>query len=138
VAELEHEERALAEVEAQSRQRVAWLEEELRELLVEAAHRERLRSLVARLAGRRVRYREAAVMPHDSSVATAIDGVRRTSLVPPSVRVQRRGFSMLRPPAELVPELGHYRPGVGVGALRRLILVPAKHSGGRPGISLPA
>jgi GNAT superfamily N-acetyltransferase len=28
--------------------------------------------------------------------------------------------------------------GVGVGALRRLILVPAKHSGGRPGISLPA
>lgn len=35
VAELEHEERALAEVEAQSRQRGAWLEEELRERIAE-------------------------------------------------------------------------------------------------------
>lgn len=77
-------------------------------LLVEAAHRERQRSLVARLAGRSVRYREAAIKPHDSSVSTAIDAVRRTSLVPPSVRVQRRDFSMLRPPAELIPELDHY------------------------------
>ena len=77
-------------------------------LLLEAAQRERLRSLVARLAGRRVRYREAAIKPHDSSVSTAITAVRRTSLLPPGVRVKRREFSMLRPPAELIPELDQY------------------------------
>jgi phenylacetate-CoA ligase len=81
-------------------------------LLVESAQRERQRSLVARLAGRRMRYREAAIKPHNSAVSTAIDTVRRTSLVPPSVRVQRREFSMLRPTSELVAELAQYRPEV--------------------------
>jgi phenylacetate-CoA ligase len=81
-------------------------------LLLEAAQRERLRSLVARLAGRRVRYREAAIRPHDSSVSIATSAVRRSSLVPAGVRVKRRNFSMLRPPAELIGELDQYRPDV--------------------------
>jgi phenylacetate-CoA ligase len=81
-------------------------------LLLEAAQRERQRSLVARLAGRRLRYREATIAPHESSVSTAISAVRRSSLVPPSLRVQRRHFSMLRAPAELVHELDRYRPEV--------------------------
>jgi phenylacetate-CoA ligase len=81
-------------------------------LLVEAAQRERQRSLVTRLAGRRMRYREAAISPHDSSVSAAVSAVRRTSLVPPSLRVQRQHFSMLRAPAELVRELDRYRPEV--------------------------
>ena len=81
-------------------------------LLLESAQRERLRSLVAQLAGRHVRYREAAIKPHNSSVSTAINAVGRASLVPPSMRVQRRDFSMLRPPAELIPELGQYRAEV--------------------------
>ena len=73
-------------------------------LLLEAAQRERQRSLVTRLAGRRMRYREAAISPHDSSVSTAISAVRATSLVPTSLRVQRHHFSMLRAPVELVRE----------------------------------
>lgn len=81
-------------------------------LFAEAAHRERLRSIIARLAGRRVRYREAAIVPDDSSVATAVRAFHSRSLLPPTVRVQRRFFSMLRSPAELVPELVRYRPDV--------------------------
>jgi phenylacetate-coenzyme A ligase PaaK-like adenylate-forming protein len=81
-------------------------------LLVESAHRERLRSLVARLSGRRVRYREASIKPHDSSVSTAVSAVRRTSLVPPALRVERREFSMLRSPADLIPQLDDYRADV--------------------------
>ena len=81
-------------------------------LLIEAGQRERLRSLVARLAGRRVRYREAAIMPEDSSVMNAVNALARQSLLPTSVRVQRRTFSMLRAPSELLPELEQYQPRV--------------------------
>jgi phenylacetate-CoA ligase len=51
-------------------------------------------------------------MPADSSGATAASALRRRTLLPPSVRAQRRVFSMLRSPAELVPELDAYRPDV--------------------------
>jgi phenylacetate-CoA ligase len=79
---------------------------------LDAAQRERQRSLVARLAGRRVRYREAAIVPEDSSTSTALSEFRRRTLLPTGVRVQRRSFSMLRSPADLLAELEAYRPDV--------------------------
>jgi phenylacetate-CoA ligase len=81
-------------------------------LFLEAAHRERMRSLIARLAGRRGRYREAHIRPDDSSVATAIGALRRRTLLPTGVRVHRRAFSMFRSPAELITELDEFRPDV--------------------------
>jgi phenylacetate-CoA ligase len=86
-----------------------------RSFLVEAAQRERQRSLVARLAGRRFRYREATIAPDDSSAVDAFKAVRRNSLLPTSLRVQRKLFSMWRSPAELLPELERYHPDVIAG-----------------------
>jgi phenylacetate-CoA ligase len=102
-------------------------------LLAEAAHRERLRSLVARLAGSRIRYREATINPLDSSVATARDALRRNSLVPPSIRVQRRLFSMLAPPAELIVELEAFRPRVisSYGSFLEALFATAREQGRR-------
>lgn len=81
-------------------------------LLVEAAVRERLRPLILRSAGRRIRYREALIVPLDSSVKSAVDAVRRSSLLSPSIRTERQTFSMLRPPEELLLELERFRPDV--------------------------
>lgn len=102
-------------------------------LLAEAAHRERLRSLVSRLAGSRIRYREAMISPLDSSVGTALRAVRRNSLIPPSVRVQRRVFSMLAPPAELIAELDRYRPRVisSYGSFLDALFATAREHGRR-------
>jgi phenylacetate-CoA ligase len=83
-----------------------------RSFLEEAAQRERQRSLVARLAGSRFRYREATIVPEDSSVVDALDAVRRNSILPTSLRVQRKLFSMWRAPGELLPELDRHRPDV--------------------------
>jgi len=78
----------------------------------EAAQRERLRSLVTRLAGRRFRHREADIVPIDSSAADAVRQVRRQTLVPGGLRIERRIYSIWRSPAELIPELDRYRPDV--------------------------
>jgi phenylacetate-CoA ligase len=42
----------------------------------------------------------------------AVNALARQSLLPTTVRVQRRVFSMLRPPSELLPELEQYQPQV--------------------------
>jgi phenylacetate-CoA ligase len=81
-------------------------------LFAGAAHFERLRVLIGRLAGRPLRYREAAIVPPDTSSATAVAAFRARTQLPKDMRVRRRAFSMLRPPAELVPELSEYRPDV--------------------------
>ena len=78
----------------------------------EAAQRERFLSLVGRLAGRRFRYREAAILPPDSSVAEIVRAGRRHTASPPGLRVQRRSFSMWRAPQEVAVELDRYRPDV--------------------------
>ena len=81
-------------------------------LFAAAAHFERLRVLIGRLAGRPLRYREAAILPLDSSSATGVAAFRARTQLPKDMRVRRRTFSMLRPPAELVPELNEYCPDV--------------------------
>jgi phenylacetate-CoA ligase len=105
-----------------------------RSFLEEAAQRERQRSLLARAAGRRLRYREAAIVPEDSSVVNALDALRRNSVLPTSVRVQRRLFSMFRSPAELLPELDRYRPDVirGYGSYLEALFVHMRDAGKRP------
>jgi phenylacetate-CoA ligase len=81
-------------------------------LFASAAHYERLRALIARLAGRRLRYREAAILAPGGSTLTAISAVRGRSQLPQSLRVQLRSFSMFRSPAELLPELREFEPDV--------------------------
>jgi len=83
-------------------------------LFADAVQRERQRSIVARLAGHRLRYREAFISPPGSTLK-AIEAFRRSSLLPPSVRVQRRVFSTDRSPTELIPELERYRADVIAG-----------------------
>jgi phenylacetate-CoA ligase len=81
-------------------------------LFAGAAHYERLRMVIGRLAGRPLRYREAAILPPDSSTATAVSAFRARMQLPKDLRQKRRVFSMLRSPDELLPELSDYRPDV--------------------------
>ena len=76
-----------------------------------AAHRERMRVEVAARTGR-WSYREAHVVPPDSSAATAAGAAREQTLLPARLRAQHRTFSMLRPPQETLVELERYGPDV--------------------------
>jgi phenylacetate-CoA ligase len=79
-----------------------------------AAHYERLRAVIRRLAGRRVRYREAVILPQTSSTGDTLRALRGRTKLPKALQVQMRTFGM-RPPAELIGELNAYRPDV-IGA----------------------
>lgn len=81
-------------------------------LFAGAAHYERLRALIARLAGRRLSYREASIVAPEGSTETAVSAFRGRSQLPRNLRVQRRMFSMFRSPAELLPELREFEPDV--------------------------
>jgi phenylacetate-CoA ligase len=78
---------------------------------MEGAHYERLRSVIARLASRRLRYRDALIRAQDSSTDRTVNALRTRTQLPRGLRVQLRTFTM-RPPAELIPELNQYRPDV--------------------------
>jgi phenylacetate-CoA ligase len=75
-------------------------------------HGQRLRSLVARLAGKLVHFREVVITPPSSSAGTQAAAFRRESLVPPTLRAQRRVLSLLKPPSEHVAVLDEFRPDV--------------------------
>jgi phenylacetate-CoA ligase len=79
-----------------------------------AAHYERLRAVIRRLAGRWVRYREAVILPQSSTTGDTFRALRSRTKLPKSLQVQLRTFA-LRPPAELIGELNAYRPDV-IGA----------------------
>jgi phenylacetate-CoA ligase len=103
-------------------------------LFADAVQRERLRPLVARLAGRRLRYREAFVGPPTGNVQKAIAAFRRSTLLPASARVQRRTFSTFHSPAELLPDLELYRPDViaGFGSYLDALFLHLRATGVRP------
>ena len=82
-----------------------------RSFFMEGAHYERLRSVIARLAGRRFRYRDALIVPHDSSTDRTVNALRTRTQLPRGLRVALRTFR-LRPPRELIPELNAFRPDV--------------------------
>jgi phenylacetate-CoA ligase len=75
-----------------------------------AAYRERLRSTIAALAGKRLRFREALIALPDHAGARHEFG--RRTLLPSSIRLTRRRFSLLLPPVEMVEELNRFRPDV--------------------------
>lgn len=103
----------------------------------EAAQRERQRSLVTRLAGRRFRHREAMIAPLDSSAIEASEEVSRRSLLPTDLRVERRVYSMWRDPAELIEEIDRYRPDVITGYGSYLEALFGLLREGRARMSLP-
>ena len=103
----------------------------------EAAHYERFRSIIGRLAGRR-RYRQAVVQPLDSSAATTAGALQSRLQLPRNLRAEKRTFSMLRDPAELLPELDDYRPDViaSYGSYLEALFVHIREC--RPRFAVPA
>jgi phenylacetate-CoA ligase len=80
-------------------------------LFAEEAHRERLRSQLVRLAGRRVRFTEASVyLPSDP--AGARSSFARRTLLPSSIRVRRTELSALDPPHLIAERIDRMRPDV--------------------------
>ena len=73
-----------------------------------AAHRERLRSIVAAAAGRRFRLRQAEIFLPQS--AGARRWFNRNTLIPSALRIRRLELSMLDPPAEQIAALEAFEP----------------------------
>jgi len=100
----------------------------------DAAQRERQRVLVARLAGRRLRYREAFVGPPDGATLRAMEAFRRRTVLPVGVRVRRGVFATLHGPEELLPAIERFRPHViaGHGSYLDALLLHIRDSGAWP------
>jgi phenylacetate-CoA ligase len=79
------------------------------DLFESAAFKERWRSIAVRLAGRRLRVRQAliALPTGEGAAASVFDS---TTLLPSAVRVQRLRLSLLEPPAKLIGPLNEFRP----------------------------
>ena len=76
-----------------------------------AAINERLRSLIVRLAGRRLRFSELLIVLPDSPGGSR-DAFDSRSLLPSSLRVARDRLSILTPPSEAAAALDELRPDV--------------------------
>jgi len=81
-------------------------------VLANAAHGERERSIVARLTGARLGYREAVVAPPFGAAEKVQAFVRRRTLQPPGLRIERRYLSLLDPPRAVARALADFRPDV--------------------------
>jgi phenylacetate-CoA ligase len=76
------------------------------------AYQERFRSLLTRLSGRRLRYREARIVsPIDASRATG-SAFASLSLLPQALRAGRMTLSLLDPPEVNIPRLNAFQPEV--------------------------
>ena len=83
-----------------------------RSLVAIGAYRERQRSIILRLAGRRLRYREARIVsPLDAGAATS-RAFSATAFLPQRLRVDRAYLSVLDPPAANLRRLNELRPEV--------------------------
>jgi phenylacetate-CoA ligase len=83
-------------------------------LFEQAVYSERVQAIISKLAGRR-RYREARVanVPGSPSGGPNVDtAFRKLSLIPPSIRVQRRNHSAVAPLEQLIDEIDAFRPDV--------------------------
>ena len=76
----------------------------------QAAHYERLRWIVIRLAGRR-RPRDASIRPPEGSTAGTITALHNRMQLPKNLREKIKTFPFL-PPDQLIPELNAWRPDV--------------------------
>jgi phenylacetate-CoA ligase len=83
-----------------------------RSLVAGVGYYERQRAVVRQLAGRSMRYREAAIALADSSTSAAYEAIRSRITLPRFMRVDRRRLSMHRAPADLLEELEAFNPHV--------------------------
>lgn len=81
-------------------------------LLANAAHGERERSIVARIVGRPIGYRETVIAPPFASVFEVQRFVRECVLLPERLGVRREYLSLLDPVEENAPRLAAFRPHV--------------------------
>jgi phenylacetate-CoA ligase len=81
-------------------------------VLANAAHGERERSIVVRHVGRTAGYREAVLAPPISAVQEFQEFVRRRTVLPDRLRVQRSYFPLIDDPGEVARRLITYRPHV--------------------------
>jgi phenylacetate-coenzyme A ligase PaaK-like adenylate-forming protein len=90
-----------------------------------AVHRERLRTVVLRLARKRVRYRELRIVPPLSASPATRQAFQRSTLMSASVRTTALHLSLLDPPEENTRRLNEFRPDVvrGYGSYLEALFV---------------
>ncbi len=81
-------------------------------VLMNAAHGERERSIVARHVGRLAGYREAVLAPPYSAAPALQEFVRRRTRLPTAGRVTREYFSLLEDPRRNADRMAEFRPHV--------------------------
>ena len=79
-------------------------------LIKEAAHGERRRNVIMKLARRRLRYRAARILIPDSGTGAAVAAFRRWSLVPTALRIDERYLSLFDEPGRNVELINEIRP----------------------------
>ena len=102
-------------------------------LFEQAVYSERRRMVISQLAGRR-RYREARIAGVPKSYAGGqhlASTFKKLSVIPPSIRVQRREWSVLTPLDQLVGELDAFGPDViaSFGSLQEMLFTHLLRSG---------
>lgn len=81
-----------------------------RSFLAELAYRDRARSIVAGLVGRRTGYREAVFFPPDGVVGQVERRVEKLVWAPRFMRIERRFFTLYRAPEQALEELREFQP----------------------------
>lgn len=102
-----------------------------RSVVENGAHAERHRSIVRKLLGRRLRYREAVIESPFGTTQAVHEFLAQHVAIPPRVAIQRLYLSLLDPPERNVARLKAFRPDVieGYGSYLGL-LFPYMHSAG--------
>jgi len=96
------------------------------EVFRERAQRERFRAVIMKLAGRRLRYRDALILPSPEAGGGGRSTVfRRWTLLPPSLRVRSLRLSGEKPPETNVERINAFRPDVisGFGSYMEALFV---------------
>ena len=104
-------------------------------LFEQAVYSERRRAVISQLAARR-RYREARIadMPGSHAGGQQVAAAFKSlSLVPPSLRLDRRDYPVTTPLEELVPQLDRFRPDVisSFGSMHEMLFTHLLRSGER-------
>jgi phenylacetate-coenzyme A ligase PaaK-like adenylate-forming protein len=98
-----------------------------------AAHRQRRAALVAKLAGKRFRYRHLAIRPPDSAGERTTHEFGARTLISPSIRGPQKRTSMLNPFERTLELIDEFRPDVvsTFGSYAEALFVHL-HETGRP------
>jgi phenylacetate-CoA ligase len=102
-------------------------------VVANGAYAERHRAIVRKLAGKRLRYREALIESPFGTTRALHEFLARHVVIPPSLAIRRLYLSLLDSPERNTAALSAFRPDVidGYGSYLE-VLLPRIHSTGRP------